>query len=116
MLKVQEKRGEARAAVLPGMPCRGVEGMEEAAHGKTGEPAGMTPGTMDRLGVIEQHDLSEQEMIAKAKRAMWMLKRHRSDFAKVTAGRIRMLERFIANPRRNSPGMMKIILKPFDGL
>ena len=62
------------------------------------------------------YELSEQEIISKARRSLWVLKRHRADFAKVTAERIRLIERFISNPRRNSPGMMRIILKPFDGL
>ena len=66
--------------------------------------------------ILIADEISEQEMISKARRSLWMLKRHRSDFAKVTAERIRLIERFIADPRRNSPGMMKVIVKPFSGL
>jgi len=76
----------------------------------------MTGTTLDRPAIIEASELSEQEIVASARRSLWMLKRHRSDFAKVTAERIRLLERYIANPRCASPGMMRIVLKPFDGL
>jgi hypothetical protein len=66
--------------------------------------------------LIGSYEMSEREITSRAKRSLWMLKRHRSDFAKVTAERIRLIERFIADPRRNSPGMMRIITQPFDGL
>ena len=62
------------------------------------------------------HDLTEQEIVSRAKRSQAVLKRHRADFAKVTAERIRMLDKFILNPRRGSAGMMRIILQPLDGL
>ena len=65
---------------------------------------------------VQDYEISEQEIVARARRSLWMLKRHRSDFARVTGERIRLIERFVANPRRNSATMMRIIINPFEGL
>lgn len=61
-------------------------------------------------------DLTEEEMVKRAKRSQAVLKRHKTDFAKVASERIRMLDKFIGNPRRLSAGMMRIIIQPLDGL
>ena len=58
----------------------------------------------------------DRKLIAKAERSLGMLKRHRADFNKVTGERVRLMERFILNPRRLSSTILRIINAPLSGL
>ena len=58
----------------------------------------------------------ERQLVMLAERSIKMLKRHRADFVKVTAERIRIMERFIANPRQGTMAVVKLVMHPLKGL
>lgn len=119
MLSLPFEDGEAWSTILPHLPCGSIEGLAAKANREAEKPERMTTQAKERIVRtvgLESYGMSEEQIVRQAKRSLWILKRHRADFARVTAERIRLIERFIANPRRNSPGMMRIIIKPFEGL